>query len=173
MIGVADDRQMKMRRPRAIWIAIGLAAGLAIGLFLVHRPTAPLTTERLTAARQLWQENGPADYEVTIELGGALSDTRLIRVQDRAVVHMETDGIEVPESAWPYWTVDGMFGFLEQELRNAADPSRTYGVQDPDRIVLQAEFDPELGYPRHFLRHVLGTGQSVEWTTVAFHPRQD
>ncbi len=105
-------------------------------------------------------------YQFELELGGAIEDRRLVQVREGEVVAMTSDGVEVPESAWPYWTVEGMFASLEQELQNAAHPQRIYGISDPERVLLQAEFDPELGYPSRFLRHVLGTRQSIEWTTV-------
>ena len=156
----------KRSRLRLLWIATGLILGLLAGLLYLRRSTDPLTTERLANARALWQERGPVSYQFELELGGAIEDRRLVQVREGEVVAMTSDGVEVPASAWPYWTVEGMFASLEQELQNAAHPQRIYGISDPERVLLQAEFDPELGYPSRFLRHVLGTRQSIEWTTV-------
>ncbi|MCZ6506892.1 MAG: hypothetical protein O7A04_02415, partial [Acidobacteria bacterium] len=71
------------------------------------------------------------------------------------------------KSAWQYWSVDGLFGFLETELANAADARRTYGVE-PDSVVLRARFDRDHGAPVLFLRHGMGTRQSIEWEITRF-----
>lgn len=173
---MTDDpaRQPTKRSRRGLWIALGAALGLLAGLyFALRQPAEPLTAERLARARELWTSGGPATYSLELELAGAVRDRRRIEVRDGAVVGMTTDGVEVPRQAWAYWTVDGLFDFLETELGNARSPQRAYGVADPKLVVLRARFDPELGYPEYFLRHVMGTAggrRDTAWTVVAFEP---
>lgn len=154
---------------RMRWLALGAALGLAAGLyFTLRQPAEALTSERLERARARWTAAGPRSYTLELELAGVLRDRRRIEVREGAVVAMTTGGVEVPRQAWDYWTVDGLFAFLETELANAASPERAYGVSDPSRVVLRARFDPDLGYPEFFLRHVMGSRRDTSWTVVAF-----
>ncbi len=165
-------RHPEKRSRRGRWIALGIVLGLVGGLyFALRQPAEPLTAERLEEARAQWAAAGPPAYVLELELAGAVRDRRRIEVRGGAVVGMTTDGVEVPRQAWEYWTVDGLFAFLETELGNARSPQRAYGVTDPKQVVLRARFDPELGYPEFFLRHVMGgTGRDTSWTVVAFRP---
>jgi Family of unknown function (DUF6174) len=165
-----NDRTGGRRRGRRFWgwLAVGLAIGGVVGLTIARKPGGALTAERLAEARARWAAAGPKSYTLELQLRGAVEDERHIVVRDSKVVEMTTGGAPVPEAAWSYWTVEGMFGFLDEELRNAAHPKRTYGVDDPRRVVLRAAFDRRRGYPSFFLRHVLGSQQSVEWTVTRF-----
>lgn len=129
-----------------------------------------LTREDLEAARERWSRSGPASYTLVIETRGATGKRSVVEVRDGDVVSMETGGRPASRTAWEYWTVDGLFDFLDTELRNAAAAEQTYGAS-PDQVVLQARFDDELGYPRRFLRHVLGTRNGIEWVVESLTPR--
>ena len=150
-------------------MAVALAGGLLLGL-LVLRSAAPseLTAAGLDKARARWRVRGPASYELEVQMGGALTDRRLISVRDGQVVDMTIDARAASRSSWEYWSVEGMLDFLETELSNAADPPPGLGVTDPSQIVLRATFDIELGYPTHFFRHILGRQQGTEWKVVRF-----
>jgi hypothetical protein len=158
---------------RRAWIAAAAALVLALAVLaaLLLRPRMePLTVERLNAAKQRWQARRPADYDMQIVVSGIQKGVHAIKVRDGDVVDMTTGGAEVPKHVWPRWTVEGLFDFLETELENARDPANTYGVADPNQVVLQADFDEPTGYPRRFLRHVMGRQASVEWEVTEFRP---
>ena len=161
-----------MKRPPIVGMALALAAGLLLGL-LLFRSTAPaeLTSGELADARSRWEANGPSSYIFELQMGGALDDRRRIEVHDGVVVAMTSNEQPSAESSWEHWSVDAMFGFLETELRNAADPKKTLGVADASQVVLRADFDPQLGYPSFFFRHLLGRQQSTEWKVVRFESR--
>lgn len=146
-----------------------LLAGLLVGLFVLRSGAAPeLVAAELDAARARWEAHGPASYTIELQMGGALSDRRRIEVRDGEVVDMTVDGRPASEDSWAYWSVEGLFDFLRAELRNKESPPRALGVSGPDQIVLRARFDPELGYPTHFLRHLLGRQKGTEWEVVEF-----
>ncbi|MEZ5332459.1 MAG: DUF6174 domain-containing protein [Thermoanaerobaculia bacterium] len=156
---------------RTLWIVSALAVGLLAGWWVAGRSSgSDLTREDLEAARQLWESAGPASYTLVIETRGATGKRSIVEVRDGEVISMETGGKPASRSAWAYWTVDGLFDFLDTELRNAAAAEQTYGAS-PDQVVLQARFDDRLGYPRRFLRHVLGTRNGVEWVVESLTPR--
>jgi hypothetical protein len=158
-----------LRRPSLPMLGLALVGGLVVGLLVMRGDAAPkLEPTDLAAAQQRWSENRPADYEITLQMGGALTDQRRIVVRDHQVVEMTVNDISSSEASWSYWSVEGLLKFLEDEIRNRENPIPGMGVSDPRQIVLRARFDPDLGYPIYFLRHLLGRQQGTEWEVVAF-----
>ena len=160
-----------MRRPPILGMALALAGGLLLGLLIFRSATPPeLTSTALDEARARWRARGPVSYELEVQMGGTLTDRRLISVRDGHVVGMTIDARAAAESSWEYWSVEGMLDFLEAELSNAAEPPPGLGITDPSLIVLRATFDAELGYPTHFFRHLMGRQQGTEWEVIRFDP---
>ncbi|MCZ6507110.1 MAG: DUF6174 domain-containing protein [Acidobacteria bacterium] len=155
------------RRPRMLWIVLGLAVGILLGALVVRRPAQPLTAERLAEAREKWRSAAVTDYSLEIRTEGSAGALHEVEVRRGEVTAMTIGGAPASKSAWQYWSVDGLFGFLETELANAVDARRTYGVE-PDSVVLRARFDRDHGAPELFLRHVMGTRQSIEWEITRF-----
>lgn len=159
-----------MSRGKRIFVIGLLAAATVPVVYVFTSPSTgePLTQERLEKARALWKQRGPKAYAIEIDVRGA---RHRIEVQDGAVVTMTTDGNPVRADAREYWSVDGMFRFLSEEISNLQRVEAAYGVSDADDVVLRAKFDPAYGYPSRFLRHVLGQDRSVEWNVRSFEPR--
>jgi len=152
---------------------VGLACAVVAGAVLVlsrSESGEPLTEGALAAARARWEQHALRDYTVEIERRGAQQDRCRIEVRDGAVVAMTVDGEPVAERIREQWSVEGIFEFLAEELANRERPETAFGVSDPESVVLRAAFDAEYGYPRTFLRHVLGQRRSVEWEVVSFAP---
>ena len=153
-------------------MALALVGGLLVGLLVLRDGSAPeLTRSELDDARERWRTHGPASYTLAIQMAGRLTDHRTITVENGTVVEMTVDGEPASETSWEYWSVEGLFSFLEDELDNKADPPPSLGVSGPDQIVLRARFDPDLGYPSRFLRHLLGRQMGTEWEVVEFEAR--
>lgn len=159
-----------MRIRHLFWAFLGLALGLIAGYLWTREPSESLTRARLEEAQVRWQENVPASYLLELESKGAVNAHYRIVVRDGEVVEMTTSGREAARSAWEYWSVNGLFRFLETELQNAAEPGKVYGPAAAE-VVLRARFDSKWGYPAYFLRHVLGTRQSIEWKVKNFQPQ--
>jgi hypothetical protein len=157
----------KSNRRRLLWSIVGLTLGLVIGYLWLREPSSLLTTDRLDEARRRWQQQGPASYVLEVETKGAVGATHRIVVREGEVVEMTTGGRTATRSAWEYWSVDGLFDFLATELGNAGNPRQAYG-SGVTEVILRAHFDPDLGFPSYFLRHVLGRQQSIEWNVVNF-----
>jgi len=159
-----------MSRGKRVFV-IGLLAVATVPLvYVLTRPSTgePLTEERLAEARARWAERGPRSYALDVDVRGA---SHHIEVRDRVVVTMTTDGSPVRADAREYWSIDGMFRFLSEELSNLQRVEAAYGVSDPGDVVLRAAFDARYGYPARFLRHVLGQDRSVEWQVGSFEAR--
>jgi hypothetical protein len=91
------------------------------------------------------------------------------------VTRVTHDGRALKEVASAHWSVDALFEIITRDLENAADPRRVFGVDDPDQVLLRAEFDPEFGYPRKYQRFVIGTGRApgageMRWEVSRFEP---
>ncbi|MHC4973957.1 MAG: DUF6174 domain-containing protein [Planctomycetota bacterium] len=161
-----------MRRPRGkgLWLALLIAVvATAVTLGLWYRqPGEPLTAELLAEARARWQERGPRAYDLEVSVSGAQQGEHRMEVRDGRVTKMTTGGAPVRQGAWEYWSVEGMFRFLESELANRERAGEVFGTSD---VELRVEFDGTYGYPAHFLRHVMGRPKSVEWNVRAFHPK--
>jgi len=148
-------------------LALGLAAGAGVFL-LLREPSVELTAERLAAAERRWAERGPRDYRLEIEVRGAAAARHVVVVRDGSVTGMTTGGYAAAPSAWPYWSVEGLFRFLGTELENARRPGPAYGVE-AGSVVARVRFDAATGYPVFFLRHVMGARRGVEWR-ARLHP---
>lgn len=155
---------VNLRRPA--WLIAAFVLGAAGGLLLLGRkPARPLTAERLAEARATWEAEAPSSYTLELAVSGALNETHTVVVRSGRVVSMTTGGNEAPESAWQYWSVEGLFDTLRTELGNAADPRRVWGA---DRVALLARFDPSWGYPTFFYRHIMGSLNDIEWEVTRF-----
>jgi hypothetical protein len=161
-----------VRRPRGkgLWLALVIAvAATAVTLALWYRqPGEPLTAGLLAAARARWQEHGPRDYDLEVSVAGAQAGEHRIEVRDGRVTKMTTGGAAVREGAWKYWSIDGMFRFLQSELSNRERSSEAFGAADAADVELRVVFDDTYGYPARFLRHVMGRPQSIEWRVRSF-----
>ncbi len=121
-------------RRRIVYLVLALtAAGCSDPFALVER-------QELSAARTRWERAGLSHYRMEVRVGcfcpEALPEFIVIEVRDGAVVAAEVDpSFEIPLDAWP--TVSEAFTTLER-----AAASDTYSA-------VEAEYDPELGYPTH------------------------
>ena len=153
---------------RLVPFLIGGLLGAAVLLYLLRTPGEELTPAGLEAARQLWNRHGLRHYRMIVDIEGSQHGLHEITVRNGKAVSMTTEGASVPEAVRDYWTVEGMLRFLEEELMAREDPERVHGVTDPEQIVLRVQFDRDRGYPRRFLRHVLGRGGAIRWEIRSF-----
>lgn len=176
-----DQTPAKYRsaRPRALALgcllgSVAALVGLLLLIALLGRDPLPrLTRESLDAAVARWQTAGPANYDVDLMLSGAQTGNLHIEVRDGEVTAMTRDGrATVERRTWDFWSVPNQMAMMEEDLSAAeSDPQRAFGVADRGQVVLQAEFDPQLGYPRRYRRQVLGTSNTIEWRVTQFAPR--
>jgi hypothetical protein len=172
----APRRPWRRRHPLAFGIVVGLlgtSAVAAVGLLVMAALTRPrqLTRAAYEAAAARWDANGPASYNLDVELAGGRPGHVHVEVRKREVTRMVRDGV-VPaqQRTWYYWSVPGMFDTIEQELDMAQDPVRSYGASGAARVAMWADFDPKYGYPRQFDRVVLGADLEVHWKVTRFEP---
>ncbi len=158
----------RKRRILLLTAAPILVGGLAALLVGGPRAGDPLTEQALAAAEERWRLGDPGAYEFEVEVAGSQKALHRIRVRDRAVLEMTTGGSPVAPDVWRYWSIEGMFAFLREELRNLGRTRDSYGVEKPTDVVLRASFDPERGYPLRFYRHVMGRSLDIRWEVRRF-----
>ena len=112
-----------------------------------------LTRAAYDAANQLWDEHGPANYDLDIEVTGNRPGKIHVEVRDRQATHMVRDGVEPRQQrTWYYWTVPGMLDTIGQELDKVDDPATGFGAPPGSEVILRAQFDERLGYPQLLAR---------------------
>lgn len=152
----------------AVIIAI---TGIAIVLQVFVAQRIPeLTEERLEAALELWEQQGPRSYDLDLEIRGAQPGTVHIEIRGGEVTAMTRDGRSPPRRTWDVWSVPGQFDTLERELVLAEDPQHEMGAAAGTQLQLRAEFDAEFGYPRRYHRYATGGAPEVFWRVTAFDP---
>jgi len=128
---------------------VGFAAGvIAAGWFLRGDALEPLTRANLNLARERWRHAGIRDYDVHMQMNAS---EYAVVVRSGIVTQVRVNGLEAPSNTWRNYSVDGLFGTLEQELDNLTDPTLPFAA--PTMVVLaRVRFHSEWGFPQRYLR---------------------
>jgi hypothetical protein len=168
------DPEPRPRRLRRIAVSIacivlGIICGLVVfGLTSFRRPPPAMSAADFENAVARWKKNGPADYEMVLEVSGRQSGTMHVVVKNQKAAGITRGGVSIPRHTWEYWTIEGLFEVIRTDLEGLDQPERAFGTPDVSQLVQQAEFDEDLGYPRRYRRAVLSTGDAIEWEIVEF-----
>lgn len=160
-------------------LAILLGAGLALALtavvvlvFVRRETLEPLTPENLAAARARWHAHGPANYDLDLSITGRRSGTVKVEVRNHEVTRLVRDGVEPKQRrTWSAWSIPGQLDTLATELAAVKNPEQGFGAPPGARVIERVRFDPQLGYPVHYERYVLGTDLDMGWRVTRFAPR--
>jgi hypothetical protein len=167
------------QRSRSHSLARGVAVGLLLAILItfalvvirMRHATPRLTEADYRAAVARWEKNGPADYDLDLELGGKRPGPIHVEVRGGEVTRMTRDGVEPRQKrTWDYWSVAGQLETIGQELEMARRPADSFGAPGASEVVMWAEFDSWYGYPRSYDRIVLGADLEVHWKVVEFTP---
>lgn len=175
------ERQLERSRARrklALLAAALLGAVVAVSavvLFaLISRvdSSPALTREALAAAVRQWQENGPSDYDVEVEVDGRAKDVYRVSVRGGVAVSLQHNGTPINRPrVWDTWSVPGMFDTIRRDLDSveAVESGRATG-QTP-QLRLKCDFDPRYGYPQRYRRTEKSGGREVIWNVIEFQGR--
>lgn len=114
-----------------------------------------LKPEHLEAARHLWKEKGPRDYDMEYTKTVTAPEKFVVRVRDGKVVSVTLNDLPLEDRLHPYHSMPALFSFIDKFLKDDTDPSR------PQTFAI-ASFDPEDGHLIRYIRRVAGTSQQVE-----------
>lgn len=170
-----------LRRLRVSSLLTGLAVGgvaglvLVIGFVLRARRDAlpPLTPEALQSAHELWKQRDPKNYQMNVVVSGSQSQTYHVEVRDGAATSVtQGNGLTIKRRAsWQYWTIDGLLGVLDHDLRYVHDPARGFGAQPGSAVILRARFDAERGFPAEYERVIISPASQMRWRVLDFTER--
>ncbi len=157
-------------------MACGVVAGLSLAsiaalvlLFAFARGSTPvLTEEDLRAAMERRDARGPKSYRLELMVSGTRSGPVELEVRNEEPVRLLRDGRTPARHTWDFWTIPGQFEAMQTEL--TGDSRTMFGVPDRSQVILRAEFDPELGYPRKYERQVLSKRIEIGWQLLRFEP---
>jgi hypothetical protein len=124
--------------------------------------SAPLTEQRVSSARKQWAALGLRNYRVrlTIEGDRIQEGDFEIDVRDGRIANLKRNGVPV-ESRDAFYTVDGMFKFLMDELDMATNPALYWQAPKGTRIHQRAAFHEQKGYVTRYIRAVVGTKHNI------------
>lgn len=151
-------------------VAAGAALLGAIALW-APRGAPELTEDRLAEAVTRWRAEGPADYDLDLELSGAQSGVYQAQVRGGKPVSLTLNGRRTSRRSWDAWTVNGLFDVLRHDQDHVLDAKGGFGAPAGSTVVLRAEFDPRFGYPARYERTVLGTPIHIQWRVTRFAPQ--
>jgi uncharacterized protein DUF6174 len=172
--GPAIPRRRSRLRLRSVLLgvvmgsAIGLAGMISLVVFLNRGQLPIMQPAELKAAEQRWRDRGPASYTMDLEGSFDIKGHMHVEVRNGEVTAMSLDGRPSPPRIWNLWSANGLFDFIETDLKRNTDAVHHEGGPLPEPVLQQAVFDPELGLPRAYQRTELASGQSGGWTIVKF-----
>jgi hypothetical protein len=142
-----------------IWyfVIVALLATVAISVNIAYNLSLQLKPEHLEEARQLWQKNGPRDYDLEYVKSGPSTETFAAKIRRGRVIAVTLDGRPLEKRLYGYHDVPALFTFMERfyELDHEPGKPRTYA---------RALFDPADGHPVYYLRSVFSTRERIEIT---------
>jgi hypothetical protein len=143
----------------AVLTLLGLAA---IAVPLWFNLSQQLRPEELARARELWERNQPADYDIEYSQTGLTPEKFTVRVRGHQVRSVTSDDRPLPPGSYPYDDMGALFRFIETHLANDNQPGspRTFTV---------AGFAREDGHVLHYIRSVWSTHERIE-IDVRLHP---
>jgi hypothetical protein len=136
----------------AKWSSIAaLVMAAIVAVPYLRGRTEPVTRERLAAAMDRWKSANITSYDLDLETTGAQTGLYHIEVRAGSVTKFTRNGQSLNPADADYWSVDGWFQAIEQDLDNAEAPMI---ADDASRCEywLRVHYHPTLGYPVRYIR---------------------
>jgi hypothetical protein len=149
-------------RPRKwVWffLLLGTLAAVGVGIEVWSNLRQQLTPEKLAAARALWAEKGPRDYELDYEVKRGDAPDPSPRVGEKYTVVVKDGKATTPPGPDRFGSMDDLFDWIEQRLRGDRE-------SDGPRVFAVLTFK---GDELHYVRSVMRTRERIE-ITAKFRP---
>jgi hypothetical protein len=140
-----------------VWffVILALLTVTAIVINVRYNLSQQLTADHLAAARALWEQKGPRDYDLEYEQKGADPGVFVSHVRDGKVVSLTRNSQPLEPRLYKYYDMAALFAYIEQFMKIDAEPGKP-------RTFVRAQFDSEDGHLVHYRRSVMGTQEWVE-----------
>ncbi len=140
-----------------IWyfVILGALTVTAITVMIVFNLKQQLKPEQLAAARALWAEKKPADYDMEYTKAVGQTETYAVKVRGGKTVSVTLDGRDLGPDRYAYYDMDGLLASIDGFLEHDAKPNQP-------RTFTKATFSANDGHVIRFIRRVLGTNERLE-----------
>ncbi len=141
---------------------------LVVLIFWLRRDGVPrFSRADFDRAWELWQSVEPPAYRISIRVVGPQPATYAVEVRDGEVQRATRNGNPLTQQrTMGTWSVPGMFDTMEYDL-NAVHASGDEPAGST-ALSLRAEFAPDYGYPRRYLRSDATMGTTTYWQVESF-----
>jgi hypothetical protein len=159
------DHRPRTKNKRWIWffVALAILGFLAIGINLAYNLGEPLTPEKLHAARALWRQHRPANYDLkilTAQAGGTVQNRYTLKIRGGQIVEFLVNGREAEplldreghrntaeeRRQRENYDIDGLFDAIEELMQQDRIAGRT--------TFTRARFDKTDGHLQFYERQV-------------------
>lgn len=175
---MSDGNPPKARRRSvgcifALWLLAGLFLGVVVTLIVFRwqyaDPFPEITPADFQAARQRWEQQGPQNYNIEVQVTGTRAATYRVQVRDGAATAAWINATPLPQQrTWGTWSVRGMFGTIARDIDALERRAAGQADKSTPRLTLRAEFDERTGYPIRYRRIQWGSPVEVTWEVTQF-----
>lgn len=155
----ANSNPVKPPKRNRGWIwyfaAIFVLAVAFVVILTVFNLRQQLTREKLRQAVELWEKNGPRDYDMVFTKQGSVSGKFTVEVRNGKVTSASCDGVALDKSHWKYDDMNALLRDVEDFLDHDSQPGKP-------RVYAVATFDPHDGHLIHYVRSVMSTRERLE-----------
>jgi hypothetical protein len=175
MTSPASDRTWNIAK----WSTIAaIVMAVIVAVPYLRGRTETVTRERLAAARDRWKSAKITSYDMDLETTGAQTGLYHIEVRAGQLTKFTRNGQPMNPADADYWTVEGWFQAIEDDLENAEKPMSDDAASRCE-YWLRVRYHPALGYPLRYVRQqkqpshrtatgfeVAGSSQGVEMRVI-------
>ena len=136
----------------ATWSTIAaVVMAVIVAVPYLRGRTEPVTRERLAAARERWKSANITSYDLDLETTGEMTGLYHLEVRARQLAKITRNGQSMNPGDRDYWTVDGWFQAIEEDLDNAEKPKTDDPASHCD-YWLRVRYHSTLGYAQRYIR---------------------
>jgi hypothetical protein len=162
-------------RKIALGLMLGSAVSIAIGAVILaialRGPLPQFGFPELDAAVEKWSANGPASYDMDLELKGMNPGTAHVEVRGGQVTAMTLNGRPTKQHLWDDWAVPGLLAIIRRDLESClvpkASPETRNSQTEAQPVYPHGLFDAKYGYPAQYHR-ITPTGADAQWRVTRF-----
>lgn len=166
--------EIKSRSRRWLWffVVVGVVSAAAVTLLALYirnqlGPANQLTLDQLRAARKVWDEKGPKDYQMLYKVrrgGDSNVDTFYVEVRGGQVISVLFNSTEHQKpDQYLHHSMPALFNFIERFLKLDAQPNSPQSYR-------RGYFDSDDGHLLKFERQVIGGPERVQIWVETFKP---
>jgi hypothetical protein len=159
----------------AILLVLGSLGGIVLALVVLavaRRERLPtIGFDQLDAGAGRWAANGPASYDMDLELTGINPGQAHVEVRDAKVTAMTLNGHPTKPHIWDNWSVPGLLTIIRRDLESCLVPKGAAGERanapPAQPVYPHGVFDAKYGYPAQYHR-ITPTGADALWRVTKF-----